>query len=216
MTTIVLVDDHQIVRQGLKALLVAEPDFEIVGEAADGLQALELVKKLQPDIIIVDLNIPGINGIEVVKGVSADCPATKAIVLSMHSSEDYVIPVFANGAAGYVLKDSCVEDLVQAIRHALKGSRYLSPQLAERAIDTYLAVGRNAPADPYESLTEREREVFKLSAEGYSYAQIAQRLVISPRTVETHRNNVMRKLALNSVPDLVRYAIRRGLTSVDK
>src|SRR5215813_1513870 len=159
MTSIVLVDDHKIVRQGLKALLAAEPDYEILGEAADGLQALDIVRQLRPDILIVDLNLPGLNGIDVVRTVNAEWPATRVIVLSMHSSEDYVLPVFASGASGYVLKDACVEDLVQAIRQALKGSRYLSPQLAERAIDTYLHVGRSAPVDDFDSLTQREREV---------------------------------------------------------
>src|SRR5262245_17929845 len=114
MTTIVLVDDHRIVRQGLKVLLTAESDFEVLGEAADGLQALELTESLQPDILVVDLNIPGLNGLEVVKKVAADCPNTKTIVLSMHSSEDYVLPAFANGASSYVLKDACLDDLVQA------------------------------------------------------------------------------------------------------
>ena len=215
MTTIVLVDDHQIVRQGLRALLTAEEGFEILGEAADGLEALDIIRDLRPDIVIVDLNLPGLNGIDVVKHVTAECPATKVIALSMHSSEDYVLPVFASGAAGYVLKDACVDDLVQAIRQALKGSRYLSPQLAERAIDSYLHLGRSATVDSYDSLTQREREVLQLSAEGYSYAEIADHLIISPRTVETHRNNVMRKLSLTSLPDLVRYAIRHGLISVD-
>lgn len=215
MTTIVLVDDHQIVRQGLKVLLAAESDFEVLGEAADGLQAVDIVRQLQPDILIVDLNLPGLNGIDVVKSVNADCPDTKAIVLSMHSSEDYVLPAFASGASGYVLKDACLDDLVQAIRQALTGSRYLSPQLAKRAIDSYLHMGRNALADPFDSLTQREREVLTLSAEGYAYGEIAEQLVISPRTVETHRNNVMRKLGLNTVSDMVRYAIRRGLISVD-
>ena len=133
----------------------------------------------------------------------------------MHSSEDYVLPAFAHGASGYVLKDSCVDDLVHAIHQAFMGHRYLSPQLAERAIDTYLHTGRNPASDLYETLSQREREVLQLSAEGYSYGEIAERLVISPRTVETHRTNVMRKLGLTTVPDMVRYAIRRGLISVE-
>ena len=215
MTTIVLVDDHQIVRQGLKILLEAEADFTVVGEAADGLVGMDLVRKLNPDVLVVDLNIPGLNGIDVVRSVKTDYPDIKAIVLSMHSSEDYVLPAFAHGASGYVLKDSCVEDLVLAIRQAFAGNRYLSPQLAERAIDAYLHTGRNSSVDLYETLTQREREVLQLSAEGYSYGEIAERLIISPRTVETHRTNVMRKLGLTTLPDLVRYAIRRGLVSVD-
>jgi two-component system response regulator NreC len=216
MTRIVLVDDHQIVRQGLKALLEAAPDFTVVGEAADGLQAIELVKQTEPDVLVVDVNIPGLNGIDVVRAVKTDYPHMKVIVLSMHSSEDYVLPAFANGASGYVLKDSCVDDLVYAIRQAFTGNRYLSPQLAERAIESYLHMGNGASLDPYETLSQREREVLQLSAEGNNYGEIAERLVISPRTAETHRANAMRKLGLTTVADLVRYAIRRGLISVDK
>lgn len=215
MTTIVLVDDHQIVRQGLQALLALESGLDILGEAADGLEALDLVRQLHPDILITDLKLPELDGIEVVKRVSAEHPATKAIVLSMYSSEEYVLSAFASGASGYVLKNACVEDLMQAIRQVLKGSRYLSPQLAERAIDSYLHTGCKATTDPFDSLTQREREVLQLSAEGYSYAEIAERLIISRRTVETHRNNVMRKLGLNTVPDMVRCAIRHGLISVN-
>lgn len=215
MTTIVLVDDHQIVRQGIRVLLEADPEFTVVGEAANGLHAIEVVKQHKPDVLVVDMNIPGLNGLDVVRCVKTEFPELKAIVLSMHSSEDYVLPAFANGASGYVLKDSCVEDLVYAIHRAIDGNRYLSPQLAERAIQSYLHVGQTASPDLYETLSQREREVFQLSAEGYNYAEIAERLVISPRTAETHRTNAMRKLGLATIPDLVRYAIRRGIVSVD-
>lgn len=215
MKTIVLVDDHQIVRQGLRALLEGTSGFNVVGEAANGLDAVDMVRQLQPDALVIDMNLPGLNGLDVVRSVKADYPQMKAIILSMHSSEDYVIPAFANGASGYVLKDSCVEDLVYAIHQAFVGNRYLSPQLAERAIQSYLHIGTAATPDPYESLSQREREVLQLSAEGYNYAEIAERLVISPRTAETHRANAMRKLGLTTVADLVRYAIRKGLVSVD-
>jgi two-component system, NarL family, response regulator NreC len=216
MVSIVLVDDHQIVRQGLKVLLEAEPEFQVVGEASDGQQAVELVRQVLPDVLVVDLNLPSLNGIEVVQQVKAFHPTIRAIVLSMHSSEDYVLPAFASGASGYVLKDSAVEDLVYAIHQAFSGNRYLSPQLAEKAIDSYLHAGRNNSAsDLFETLTQRERQVIQLSVEGLSYGEIASRLVISPRTAETHRNNAMRKLGISNTPELVRYAIKHGLISVD-
>lgn len=215
MPNIILVEDHQIVRQGLKALLDAEDNFIVVGEASDGLQAITLVKAHQPDIVITDLNIPGLNGLDLVRAVKADFPHIKTIILSMHSSEEYVRPAFANGASAYILKDSCVNDLVYAIHQVMSGNRYLSPQLTERAINSYLQMGQESTPDLYESLSQREREVFQLSAEGLSYQEIAERLVISPRTAETHRGNAMRKLGLNTTADLIRYALRRGLISVD-
>ncbi len=215
MITIFLVDDHRIVREGLKALLNAELDFEVIGEAADGNSALDLIEKLQPNVIVVDLNIPGRNGLELLEVAKANYPNIKTIVLSMHASEDYVRPAFANGASGYVLKDACVDDLAHAIRLALAGTRYLSPQLAERAIDAYLDTGNNTAHDHYDTLSQRERQVLLLAVKGHTYAEIADQLIISPRTVETHRNNVMRKLGLNTVPDLVRYAIRHKLISAE-
>jgi len=215
MTTILLVEDHQIVRQGLKMLLNAEAGFNVIGEAADGLQGMDMVRKLQPDVLVTDLSIPGLKGIDLVRNVKAEFPTIKTIVLSMHASEDYVLPAFAEGASGYVLKDSCADDLVHAIHQAFAGCRYLSPQLAERAIDAYLQAGHGPSNDLYETLSQREREVLQLSAEGHTYSEMAEVLFISPRTVETHRNNVMRKLGLTTVSDLVRYAIRRGLVSVD-
>jgi|SRR5579859_1071450 len=214
MTTIVLVDDHRIVRQGLKLLLEADPTFRIVGEASDGLQAVTLVRQLQPDVLVVDINIPSLNGIDVIRCVKSECPDVKAIMLTMHSSEDYVFSAFANGASAFVLKDSCVDDLVNAIHQALDGNRYLSPQLADRALDNYLRTGRASASDPFETLTQRERQVVQLSAEGYTHAEIGDRLHISPRTAETHRANAMHKLGLLNATDLVRYAIRRGLVSV--
>src|SRR5476651_496815 len=132
MTTIVLLEDHKIVRQGLKMLLNAEADFEVIGEAADGLEGMDMVRKLQPDVLVTDMSIPGLNGIEVVRTVKAEYPNIKTIVLSMHASEDFVLPAFAEGALGYVLKDSCADDLVNAIHQAFNGCRYLSPKLAER------------------------------------------------------------------------------------
>lgn len=213
---IVLVEDHRVVRQGLKALLEAEQDFEIVGEAGDGLVALELVEKTTPDVLVVDLMIPGLSGLEVTRRVRERSPGSKVVVLSMHSNEAYVLEALKYGAAGYVLKDSSFSDLSRAVREVVSGRKYLSPPLSERAIDLYLQHKRKSGSlDPYETLTNREREVFQLTVEGQSASEVAERLSISPRTVESHRANLMRKLALRSQAELIRYALRRGFLPME-
>lgn len=211
MTAIVLADDHHLVRQALRTLLAAEPDFQVVGEAGDGLEATQVVERLKPDVLVVDLFMPGLGGLEVTREVVRRSPQTRVVILSMYSNEAYVLEAFRNGASGYVLKDSTSADLVQAVRDAVAGRRYLSPPLSQRAIDAYAERSKEAAADAYETLTTREREVLHLAAEGYSNPEIAARLSISPRTAETHRANLMRKLGLHSQTDLVRYAIRRGI-----
>lgn len=211
MISIVLVEDHQIVRQGIKMLLATEPDFRVVGETGDGLEAVQLVERLRPNVAVVDLMLPGIGGLEVAREVKARLPQTRLVVLSMHSGEAYVLEALRAGALAYVLKESSSNDLVFAIREALAGRYYLSPPLSERSIMTYLEKARAGAQTLHEPLTTREREVLKLIAEGYSSPEIAERLVLSPRTVETHRANIMRKLELRSTADLIRYAIRHGL-----
>lgn len=213
--SIVLADDHAVVRHGLRALLEAEPTFRIVGETSDGLQVTDLVTKLKPDVLITDLMMPGLNGLEVTRQVSQRAPHTRVIILSMHANEGYVLEALRNGASGYVLKESSSADLVRAVREVASGRRYLSPPLSERAIQSYINSADNAPLDPYDALTNREREVLHLAAEGFSNAEIAARLSISPRTAETHRGNLMRKLDLRSQTDLVRYAIRRGILPME-
>ncbi len=215
-TTIVLVDDHQVVRQGLRALLVAEPGFEVGGEAGDGLEAVQLVERLKPDVLVLDLMIPGLNGLEVARQVSQRSPRTHVIILSMYANEAYVLEALRHGVSGYVLKDSSAAELVQAVHQVLAGRRYLSAPISERVINTYVQKARETVSeDPYELLTPREREVLQLAAEGHTHAEIAGRLSISPRTAETHRANVMRKLGLRSQTDLVRYALRRGIISME-
>src|SRR5579864_8784788 len=211
--TVVLADDHPVVRQGLRAVLEAEPLFSIAGEAGDGLEAVDLVAKLKPRVLIVDLMMPGLTGLEVTRRVRKESPDTQVVVLSMHASEPYVLEALRNGAAAYVLKNSQSAHLVQAVREAAAGRRYLSPTLSERAIAAYAdrAVADTGPTDAYDTLTSREREVLHLAAEGHSHREIAQRLSISPRTAEVHRANLMRKLDLHNQTDLVRYAIRRGI-----
>ena len=214
-TRIVIADDHPVVRHGVRSLLQTDPDFTVVAEADDGLETVQLVEKLQPDVLVVDLMIPGLSGLEVTRQVKQRTPATRVVILSMHANEPYVLEALKNGAAGYVLKDSSGTDLTQAIRQVLLGQRYLSPPLSERAVEAYLQRSQAASLDPYDSLTEREREVLHLAAEGLSNPEVATRLSISPRTVETHRANLMRKLGLKTQTDLIRYALRRGILPLD-
>ena len=209
--TILVVDDHHVVRRGLRTVLETEPGFSVVGEAADGLEALEMVERLQPDVVIVDIMLPSLNGLELIRRVRQGTSHTRMVVLSMHANEAYVLEALQNGASGYVLKDASGADVVHAVRTALAGGRYLSPPLSERAIEAYGERRRPTVLDRYETLTAREREVLQLAAEGFSSVDIAIRLSISARTVEAHRAHFMQKLGLHGQTELVRYAIRRGL-----
>jgi DNA-binding NarL/FixJ family response regulator len=213
MTTIVLADDHPLIRQGVRIVLESQQDYQVVGEADDGLAALELVERLQPDILIVDVMLPGLNGLEVTRRVQAAGLYTHVIVLSMHANESYVLDALRNGATGYVLKATPAASVVDAVRAALAGRRYLSPPLTEIAIEAYIRKvdDMSAQFEGYKLLSAREREVFQLTAEGLSNAVISERLQISPRTTETHRTHIMRKLRLHSPADLVRYAIQHGI-----
>jgi len=215
MTTIVLADDHHIVRQGLRVLLEGQPDFQLVGEAGDGLEAVQLTERLKPDVLIIDLMMPSLNGLEATRQVSQRSPHTRVVILSMHANEAYVLEALRNGAAGYVLKDSSAADLVHAVREVVAGRRYLSSPLSERAIAAYIQKASDVALDPYEILTNREREVLHLAAEGYTNAEIADQLSISPRTAETHRANLMHKLGLRTHTDLIRYALRRGILPME-
>ncbi len=215
--TIVLADDHPIVRSGLRTLLEAEPDYEVIGEAEDGRGALDLVERLRPALLIVDVMMPGLGGLEVTRQVAQRCPGTRVIVLSLYSNEAYVLEALRNGAAAYVLKNTSTTALTEAVREVMAGHRYLSPPLTERAIQAYILRTSSSTevADSYEQLTGREREVLHLAAEGLNNAEIGERLHISPRTVETHRANVMRKLDLTGQNDLLKYALQRGLITTE-
>jgi DNA-binding NarL/FixJ family response regulator len=215
-TTIVLADDHHIVRAGLRALLTDEADLCIVGEAGDGIDTVRLVERLQPHIVVLDLMMPALNGIEVTRQLHRRVPQSRVIILSMHANEAYVLEALSHGAAGYILKDATVVELVQAIREVRAGRRYLSAPFSDRAIDAYLHKTRDTPLDRYARLTAREREVCQLAAEGHTNATIAQRLFISPRTVEVHRANMMRKLRLRTQSELLHYALARGLLHLDR
>jgi len=211
MITLVLADDHQVVRQGMRMLLEAQPDFQVVGEASNGLETLRLIESLEPDVAVLDLMMPGLTGLELVREIEQISSPTRIIVFSMYSNEPYVLEALQHGAAGYVLKDAPTDELVRAVREAMAGRRYLSAALSERAIQAYLESTQMDELDPYETLTRREREVLHLGAEGYSNQQIAEQFSISPRTVETHRANLMRKLGLASQTELVRYALQKGI-----
>jgi len=213
---ILLADDHRIVREGFRALLQAQPDFEIIGETGDGLDAVRLVEQHKPQVLVLDLMMPGLNGLEVARQVTQRVPRTRIVVLSMHANEAYVLEALKNGACAYVLKDATAAELVRAVREAHAGRRYLSPPLSEPAIDRYIQRARTSDSlDLYDTLTNREREVLQLASEGHTNAEIATRLFISPRTVETHRANVMHKLGLRSQTDLVRYALQRGIVPME-
>jgi two-component system response regulator NreC len=215
MITIMLADDHHVVRQGLRALLAAEPDLSIVAEAADGREALSLVEEVKPDVLIVDVMMPGLNGLEVVRQVGQLSPNTRMLVLSMYASEAYVMQAFRNGALGYVLKESRAKDLLYAIHEVAAGHHYLSPPLSKRAIEHYVERAKEATLDAYDTLTTREKEVLQLAAEGLNNVEIAEKLFISPRTAETHRAHLLGKLGLHSQTDLIRYALKRGILPME-
>jgi DNA-binding NarL/FixJ family response regulator len=210
-TTVLLADDHAVVRQGVRAVLEATSEFAVVGEVADGLQVPDVVERLRPKVLVLDLMMPGLNGLEITRQVRHRCPQTRVVILSMHADEAYVVEALRNGAAGYVLKEASTTEVAQAVREVAAGRRYLSQPLSERAIEVYAEKAQAAPLDLYETLTTREREVLQLAAEGHSSTEMAARLGISPRTADTHRTNLMRKLSLQSQTELVRYALRRGI-----
>lgn len=215
MPTIVIADDHEVVRHGLRSLMRSDPEIRIIAEAADGQEALRLVEKHRPDVLLLDIVMPLMNGIEVTRETTRICPRTRTIILSMHRTESYVVDALRNGAAGYVLKDSRSTELLEAIRHVLAGRRYLSPPLSQRAIDAYLEKIESVGLDPYDTLTSRERQTLQLAAEGFTNHEIAERLFISARTVETHRANLMKKLGLRSHTELIMFAVRHGLLKID-
>jgi DNA-binding NarL/FixJ family response regulator len=213
--TILLADDHPIVRRGSRALLEAEPEFRIIDEVDDGLAAVERAETLRPDVLLLDLMMPGLNGLDVTRQVGQRSPGTRVIILSMYANEAYVLEALRNGAAAYVLKKSSPDELVQAVHEVVAGRSFLSRSLSQRAIEAYKRKAQEIPPDPYDRLTNREREVLHLAAEGHTSAEIATRLSISPRTVEMHRSNLMRKLGLGTQADLIRFALQRGILPID-
>ena len=209
---ILLADDHTILRAGLKMMLNAQPDMEIVGEAQDGRQAINEAQRLQPDIVLMDITMPDINGIEATRQIKKLLPDTRVLVLTMHEHDEYVFQALRAGASGYMLKEAVPTELITALRVIQSGQFYLSPTAQSVMVGDYLQrVRAGEEKDSYSSLTEREREILKLVAEGYTNNQIGERLFISPKTVDTHRTHIMDKLNLHNRAELVKYAMRRGL-----
>ena len=206
--TIVLADDHLIVRGGVSALLKSESDFDILAECGDGLETLHLVETLKPNVLITDIEIPGISGIEVARHVVTHFPETKVVILSMYENEVFVQSALKAGVMGYVLKESGPDELKTAVRNAAKGIHYLSQSLSERALRFYIEGSKTTEKTAYDTLTEREREVLQLLVQGYNNSQVADKLVISRRTAETHRANLMRKLGAANQTELMRLAIQ--------
>jgi DNA-binding NarL/FixJ family response regulator len=209
--SIFLADDHPVVRRGMRNLLESEPGFSVAGEAGDGLETIRFVERLRPDVLVLDLMMPGLSGLEVLRIIRERSPQTRMVVLSMYNNNAFIAEALKNGASGYVLKGCTEESLVRAVYEAAAGRRFLSPQIKKMAIDAYMEQTKAGPFDPHETLTTREREVLQLVAEGKTSPEIASRLHISPRTVENHRANLMRKLGLQNYTELVRHALRHGL-----
>jgi two-component system response regulator NreC len=211
---VLLAEDHTIVRQGLRSLLDDEADIEIVGEAEDGQQAIELAQRLLPDVVLMDITMPVLNGLEATRQIKKSFPQVKVLVLTVHSTEEYIFQILRAGASGYVVKQAAVSELVQAIRTVYQGDSFLSPSISRQAIEEY---GRRAEAmeDKYDRLTDREREVLQLIAEGRTNREIAQLLHVTVKTVEAHRAHVMDKLNLHSTAELTKYALRKGIINPD-
>ena len=213
--TVLLADDHPIVRQGMRNLLDAEAGLSVVGEAEDGLQTVQLAEQLKPDVAIIDMMMPRLNGLEAIRQITTRVPHTKCIVLSMQSADPYIVQALKAGASGYVLKDSGPDEVINAIQQVLNGKRYLSPQLSEKLIDLFVAKVEIDVLDPYNSLTAREREILQLAAEGLSNSNIAEHLSISTRTVEQHRQSMMNKMEFKNQTDLIRFALKRGILPME-
>ena len=205
-----LADDHAVLRAGLRALLSREPDMEVVGEAASGSEALKKVEELQPDVVLMDISMPGMEGLEATAQVKQKAPGTKVLILTMHEDRRYLLPALRAGAAGYVVKRAADTELVGAIRAVQRGEAFLHPSMAKFLVEEF-AEGGPSGAVEGQPLTDRENEVLRLIAEGFSYKEMADRLGISGKTVETYRERIKEKLNLHSRAELVRYALERGL-----
>jgi two-component system, NarL family, response regulator NreC len=213
---VVIADDHVILRQGIQVFIQADPDLEIVGEANDGKEALNLVNALKPDVLVLDLMMPEMNGLEVIQELKRIESGTKIVVLSMHGKEAYVLEALRNGAMAYVLKESSSHELIAAIKAAAQGHYYLCPPFQEMAIASYIRKTRESHIDLYDTLTPREREILKLTAQGMTSNEIGTRLNISPRTAEVHRFNMMHKLNLNSHAEVALFAIQHKILETDE
>jgi len=209
---ILIADDHTLVRQGLRKILESQPGWEVIAEAGDGREAVQQTLDLQPDVVIIDIAMPRLNGVEALQQIERRAPQTRVLVLSMYADQAYVTRAVRSGAAGYLLKDSADVDLIQAIAAVSEGQSFFSPAVARVLLDEYVRqLSERGVADRYDTLSEREREVFQLVAEGHSNKEIAALLHISPTTVETHRARIMEKLDVHSTAEIVLSAVRRGI-----
>lgn len=213
--SVVLADDHAVLRQGLRSLLERERDYAIVGEAADGPAAIELAAQLLPDVLVVDLMMPGMSGLEVIRQVRQRAPQVRVVVLSMHADAVYAREALRAGAVGYVLKEASAAEFIQAVREAAHGRHYLSLTLVDGLLDNHFQQVGTSVDDLYDLLTDSERAVLRLAAQGHTSAEIAEQLSLSTRTVETYRANLLHKLDLRNQTDLVRYAIKRGIIPLE-
>lgn len=214
-TRILLADDHALVRSGIRSLLTSMPDIEVVGEADDGNAAIEMTAQLRPDVVVMDIAMKGMNGLEAVRRLRADYPQIKFLMVSMYGSEEYVMQAINAGANGYLFKDSAAYELEKAIAEVIRGEQYLDSHISREALELYMKkVAQDGSA--VEVLTPRQREILQLIAEGNNTKEIAYRLNISAKTIETHRAQLMERLEIRDIPGLVRYAIRTGLTTSEK
>ena len=211
---VLLADDHKIVRDGLRTLLEKNPDIVVAGEAEDGREALQMAQKLLPDVVVMDIAMPDLNGIEATRQILADRSTVRIIALSMHSDKRFVSEMLKAGASAYLLKDCAFEELITAIRTVMKGKIYLSPEIAGVVIGDYIKKDTKADSSVFSLLSDREREVLQLMAEGKTTREVASYLHVSVKTVETHRTNIMTKLDIHSIAELTKYAIREGLTTL--
>ena len=210
---ILLVDDHMVVRLGLRALIDGEPDMIVVGEATNGLEAIVQTAALQPDVIVMDISMPEMDGLEATRRIRAEFAGSHILILTVHAQERYLFPVLKAGGSGYVLKSTVDTELLDAIRTVAQGSAFLYPSATKMLLEDYLGQLQQGTQDAYETLSEREREVLKFLALGYTAKEVADKLALSPKTVETYRTRIMEKLNLHSRADLVQYALARGLLS---
>lgn len=210
---IILADDHAMMREGLRAILETELGYSVIAQAGNGRDTVALVKEHRPDLVIMDISMPDMNGIEATRQVMQEMPRTKVIALSMHTDKRFVGEMLQAGAAGYILKQGAMDELQQAIQTVLAGKAYISPEVAGTVVQDYVAMRRESEGGA--ELTAKEREVLQLIAEGLSTKEIAQKLSVSVPTIETHRSHIMTKLGLHTVAELTKYAIRKGLTSLE-
>ena len=214
MLRILLADDHTLVRQGLRRILEEQPDWQVVAETGNGLDAVRLAADLQPDVVILDIGMPQLNGLEAARQITKRVPSARVLMLSMHADEVHITKAVEAGASGYLVKDSADSELVKAVTVTFQGKSYFSPAAAAILLDEYRrSLARRGVTDRFETLSDREREVFQLIAEGHSNKSIAGILGVSPATIETHRSHILEKLDLHSVAEVVLYAVRRGVVS---